>query len=440
MKFLPVLPSVILASISLVFISDSLAQDCPNMFSYWIDLDNHCVDLSEPIPAERDILEDLAVPDRISPSRMTGTLTTIEGNAEGIISLRHQEHMWVTSDKALHIIVNQSNGLPRQVMWSSFDGGNTWQPQFAIPNTCCRSTSDGTLVDNKLFLTYASTNDQIWFLELEYDLIKQTWRFISANAVEREADVKASHPTMAIDNLGRTWTTFIEYNQSAQQASIEILFSDSQNNNWQDPGIQFFPPISSEEESSRLFTFSDGVGLIYSNEDTLYWAYRKDSWPIDAEWQSSELYKFKAPKSGGQRNSHFGVVADSLDNIHFVTYDERRLLYLKFDRQTFEWQEPVYLSEPRSATYMQLSRTIDDRLLIVYDVRQEDAQYLEVLESFDYGESFSLKYILTYRPGFETGSPRMETPSVVEGDLPILQQVSSRDRRRHGLVFYNLEL
>ena len=114
---------------------------------------------------------------RAGPPVINSEPTNLSGNAELMISYRHQERMWQTSDGGLHLVVNRgtSQGNPALVLNSSFDGGVTWITQVTFANTNRDTTADGTLQGSLLALVYATADGGVSFAQLSYDSALRTW-------------------------------------------------------------------------------------------------------------------------------------------------------------------------------------------------------------------------------------------------------------------------
>jgi len=70
-----------------------------------------------------------------TPPTVTGTTTNLQSLEEGMISFRHQEHMWLTSDGAQHVLINQGMGIPSLNLYSSLGGITDWQLKVGLPNS-----------------------------------------------------------------------------------------------------------------------------------------------------------------------------------------------------------------------------------------------------------------------------------------------------------------
>src|SRR3546814_3970307 len=100
---------------------------------------------------------------------LDGTPTTLQSNTERMISLRHQEHMWETSDGATHVIVNRGEltASDSLQLYSTFDQGLTWVAGPHLADSDRYSTSDGYLVGDVLYVTHATPRSEEHTSELQ---------------------------------------------------------------------------------------------------------------------------------------------------------------------------------------------------------------------------------------------------------------------------------
>jgi hypothetical protein len=367
---------------------------------------------------------------------ITGDLTGIWSTTEDMISLRHQEHSWITADGSVHLIVNQNKQFS---LFSSSDGGLNWQKKLSIASP---GGTDGLLIDNSLFITYPSLQGGIKLAQLNYNSIDLSWSLVQTKNVCQKQDFAASVPSLTIDDRQNIWITFINKDKINNLESIELLYSNDGGINWQEPIVNLPAPIPLEgsnrtRQSAKLLSFSGGVGLVYIYQDTFNWAYRLNDWSADTPWQEQQIFQYTNRLSNDGRG-HFSLVVDSLDNIHVVTADRTGLVYLKFNSQQQIWETPKLLTNVPTA-YMQVSRSDDDRLLLTYNVKQNGSSFLEVLESLDLGQSFQLSNQLIYESLTAPVNPRMETPGLIQETLPVFQQVSLQDGQQ-GLVYFDVDV
>jgi hypothetical protein len=372
-----------------------------------------------------------------------GTLTNIKSNADKMISCRHQRHMWVTSDGVIHVLLNQGTNAygASLVLYSSFDGGRSWKWILSIPNTNSESTADGFVFKQKLFLTYSSANGGILFLPITYDSLAKKWIFSQASTVYQGKDYIATNPTIAFDSNGYLWATFIAKQSSSGNYAIKLFNSSNQGLNWNNTYLSFGAVNKSAKKSARLVALKDRLSVVFTNEDTFYWAYRFNNSALDLPWKAQSIFRYQPSSNNSIYSSHFSLVADPLDNIHLTTHDLDKLVYIKFDRQSQNWQPAKLLSNAGGVSYVQTSLSTDNRLLVAYNKQTQ----IGVFESFDYGKSFKFTKLLSHPQKSDIASnfvsfeePRIIMPAIINNSLSLLQQFQLGEG--YSLVDFNLKL
>ena len=376
---------------------------------------------------------------------ITGTITSIQGSAERMISYRHQKHMWLTPDGAMHVFVNLGNNAQGAslTLYSSFDRGITWNPMLELPNTNDQSTSDGFLINKTLRIVYSSSTGGIFFSELNYDVVQKTWSYTPPTTVYQGIYYTASSPTITIDANKNLWVGFVAQQISTRGSFIRLSNSLDRGVSWTDTQINLGVTSTSTRKNARLIALGDRVGAIYTNDTTINWAYRMNDWSTTTPWQTQQIFQHQSIADVDPFASHFSVVVDRLKNIHFVTKNEGRLLYLRFNSQNQNWDNPRILSGETSVRYVQISISLDQKLLILANRYNKIALY----ESSDHGDNFYLTKLLksplaSSPPSggldVDSSQPRMESPTVVNNTLPVLQQFQQEGSQ--GLIYFNIDL
>ena len=193
-----------------------------------------------------------------------------------MISYRHQRHMWVTSDGATHLLFNQGANYygASLVLYSSFDSGKSWTWILSIPNTNSTSTADGFLYNQKIFLTYSSTTGSLLFLPITYANLARKWIYSRPNTIYQGKDFVATSPTIAVDSNGYLWATFIAQQTLSKNYSIRLFSSIDGGLDWNNTYVSLGAINQSARKSARLVTLKDRVGVVFTNDDTFYWAYK----------------------------------------------------------------------------------------------------------------------------------------------------------------------
>ncbi|MBW4663470.1 MAG: hypothetical protein KME01_04595 [Chroococcus sp. CMT-3BRIN-NPC107] len=375
---------------------------------------------------------------------VNGTTTNLKSTTDRMLSYRHQRHTWITNDGAIHVLFNQGQNqydASSLVLYSSFDDGKSWNWMLSIPNTSSESTADGFLVRQKLFLAYSSATGGIIFLPITYNLIKKKWKAGQTNTVYQARNFVATSPTITVNNRGNLWTAFIAQQNYTKNYSIKVFNGGNRGLNWDYTYVNLGIIDESARKSARLVALKDRIGVVYTNDDTFYWAYKIDSFFFNTPWQSQSIFTYQPGSNNSLYSSHFSLVSDSLDNIHLATHDLGKLIYLKFDGQNQTWNPKKILSDDVRVGYMQTSLSADNKLLITYNQLTQ----VGVFESCNYGESFN--FINLFVPPEQSDfpdsnvsfeAPRIIAPAAVNYKLPVLQQFQIDGE--YGSIYYNLQL
>src|SRR5688500_303362 len=139
-----------------------------------------------------------SAPARAAPPAISPEPTNLSGNSELMISYRHQERMWQTSDGALHVVINRGMSPPNPglVLNSSYDGAVTWVVQITFANSNRNSTVDGMLQGSLLVLVYATTDGGVSFAQLPYDSALRTWQVNRSETVFYSSQLDVDNPTV----------------------------------------------------------------------------------------------------------------------------------------------------------------------------------------------------------------------------------------------------
>ncbi len=360
-----------------------------------------------------------------------------------MISYRHQRHTWVTNDGAIHVLFNQgkNNYGASLVLYSSFDGGRSWRWISSIPNTNSESTTDGFLFKQKLFLSYSSASGKILFLPIAYDSLAKKWVISLASNLYQGKDYVATNPTIVADSNGYLWATFVVQHVTNKTYSIKLFNSIDRGLSWGNTYISLGSINKSAKKSARLVALNDRLGVICTNEDTFYWAYRNNNFTFNTPWIAQSIFTYQPGSNNSLYSSHFSLVADPLNNIHLTTHDLSKLVYLKFDKKYNNWQKAKTLSNEGGVSYVQTSLSVDNKLLVAYNKQTQ----VGVFASSDYGKSFKFAKLLPHPQKSDIASnlvsfeePRIITPAIINNALPLLQKFQLDND--YSLVDFNLQL
>ncbi len=373
----------------------------------------------------------------VSPS-----VTAIESTATRMISYRHQEHMWQTDDGTTHFVVNQGEFGAQNAsltLFSSFGDGETWNAMHSFFNTNEQSTSDGILVDDELSLVYSTNTGKIKSIRLQYNNTSQAWDTVQIDIVFDSTSLSGLNPTIANDTHGRSWCTFISRSNVLQKSYLRIFQKPDSNTDWQDTGLILGMAESflTSEMSACPVAMPNGIGVVYTTQNEIKWAYRENNWPVEQEWDEELLFIHQPPYANDPYGSHFSVATDETGNIHVATIEKGKLLYLRYDSQTDTWETARSLTPNLRIAYMQTTVS-GDNLLIFFNVLSN----VGVLQSHDQGDTFFFSHLLNHPPRLLTGAtysiPRIETPERVFGEyIPTVQQyIDNNDVQR--LMYFSV--
>lgn len=356
-----------------------------------------------------------------APALLPATPTVIEGSAERMISYRHQDHMWQTSDGATHAIVNvgnQPSGASLR-MYSSPDSGSTWEPGLALAQSSQTSTADGFIADDRLFVSYQSSSGTVEFVRLDYDATTRTWAQTAAEQVFASADVVAFNPSVARDAQGRFWLAFTSLERASGNYGIRLMRRSSAAEGWVDTGLTFGAIDNlSIERSARPIATRYGVGMVYTVHEDTYWAWRRNDLPVGAAWAEQLVYTRQSPETDPFA-SHFSVVGDAQDNLHMALVDNGSLLYFRQPAGSGQWNF-ITATAPANTVYAQI--LVADASLVMI---ANHNTLLRVFQSPDSGNSWANTHLLTHplpSTGISYARPRVEAPARTQGPIPVLQQ------------------
>ena len=368
---------------------------------------------------------------------LDGTPTTLKSNTERMISLRHQEHMWETSDGATHVIVNRgeltySNSLQ---LYSTFDHGLTWIAGPRLANSDRYSTSDGYLAGDILYVTHATPAGAIRFTALQYVPGSGVWSTLSSETAFASPEALAVNPAMATDAMGTVWLAFVATDVATGNYSIRMVRKTPDQGGWTDTGFVFGDvDNASIERSARPVATATGIGMVYTVHEKIFWASRENAWKLGTSWKRQQLFSSQASDNDPYA-SHFSVAADAERNIHVAMSDGGRVGYLRLDAPSGVWSAK-WLSSNINAGYIQATIIAGD--VVVAANYNSDVL---VFRSVNDGGSFTVSHALAHpdpAPGVTYSYPRIETTAATNGPMLLLQQYVDNDIQR--LLLFNVPL
>ena len=364
--------------------------------------------------------------------------TTLVSTADRMISYRCQNHMWLSADGGIHVMINRGPGLGGEslALFSSFDNGATWvNSGVTLPGSNGSTTSDGYYLDGKLYMTYDVGTGAIKYAELAYDSARKKWTLAASTTVFSSATAAALTPAMAVDAMGRQWLTFTHQDKATGNFSIKMMRKAVTESTWTDTGFVFGAVDNvSNERSGRPIATSRGMGVVFTVHADTYWAERNDSWDLGAKWPRA-LIATKTQPMNDPYGTHFSVVADSAFNMHLVHVDGGMVFYSRYLVSQKKWVTRQLTTNPdQRSTYVQATVVNDQPTLIFNSLAN-----LSVYQSTDGGDSFTRSYALVHPQPTGTqdfSRPRVESPGVSTNPIPVLQQYM--DGSLQKAVFFNV--
>jgi len=375
------------------------------------------------------------------PAAIAASETALESTVERMISYRHQQHMWKTSDGAIHVLINRGKMTASTSLrlHSSFDGGASWLQMRALAGTGIYSSSDGHLANDELSVAYSSATGEILFSVLRYDTVAKTWTLVNTETVFTPDTRHGLNPAITIDNWGTVWCAYVTKDGTTADASIRMARRASELDGWVDTGFVFGDVDNlSIERSARPVRLSDRVGMIYTVHENIYWAYRTDSMAPTEPWITKLLFTSPDASDVDPYASHFSLAADSQNNLHMATVDRGRLLYFRYADKSASWAPGRALTNDIGAGYVQVVLPSGNVAIVA-----NSGTHARVYQSTDKGTTFALKQLLTHAAPTPDGEisydlPRIEAPGFMPyaSSIPVLQQYKAGTS--HRLMFFDV--
>ncbi len=360
-------------------------------------------------------------------------VSNITSTIERIISYRNQEHMWSTSDGVSHILINRGEKFRNKHLHLLQNVGTPkdWQPVLSFPGSDNASTSDGFLVNDILHVVYSTASGGIRYSRSSYQNNKGVWNNEALTAVTTENPAfAASIPTVAIDDRGILWCSSTIQEIESGLTFIKVMYSLDNGMTW----LSISNLQSGETEfqkASRMVAMQGKIGMISTGlvlrdaeiVSVGRWFYLSTQAPLDVEWEKDIIWETPHISGSDPFGTHFNALVNPDFNLlHLVTIQEGKVLYCRYDGFNEQWDDQRTLTSPAKTAYTQLTRSLDGKLLITYNILTNIA----ILESSDNGDSFVSQYYLTHpnSPFADFSNPRIECPSVIDNSLTILQQVN----------------
>lgn len=373
-----------------------------------------------------------------------GQLTPMTSQIGGIISNRHQEHMWVTPDGGVHVLIAGSEESSKGLrIFSSYDNGTSWVEMLAVSATEPRPKADGFLDNDVLNIVYVNADGELILVQLLYDEFTMQWLWQGSHTIfSRNENFSPNRSTVAVDTEGMPWVATTEFNERTEESTIKVGYLDEFSQP-QDSGKRLGTRNTGQKKSARVLSLSNGVVVVYTDTPdmfsfsyTLNWAYRLNSWPNDV-WADGFMYQYSAADGLSDRyGAHFSAAVDSKDNVHVVTRSDDKVIYFRISDYTLVDPIPKILGNGNP--YTQVSIADDDAVYVSFaDTAKGFSDIVWLLKSTNGGEDFELSSSLIYRPKKDLGKARIEVPAHVDSSLPVLRQITHPDGL-NGLVSFSV--
>ncbi|MFO1506737.1 MAG: hypothetical protein U1F23_06615 [Lysobacterales bacterium] len=360
-----------------------------------------------------------------NPIILNPVVTPLTSTAVRMISYRHENHSWQSSDRAVHILINQGNqpGNDALRLFSTVDRGVSWLSGPSFSDSGETSTQDGFLAGNLLDVVYSTSANDIKFASLRWNPASSVWTSVGSSTVFASSTSFAVNPGIAADAAGNLWVPFVVGDLTTFDNSIRMIVQAAGSGTWTDTGLVFGTvDNASIERSARPVRIPGGMGMVFTVHDDFYWATRPDSAGLDDSWSVQPLYT-RTGEGTDPYASHFSLVADAAGNVHLATVDGGQLIYLRYDAASGTWAPPRQLTNQITGAYPQVS-IMPGVLVVALDIGTNAGVYV----SRDSGTTFSYIYKLVH--GMEGGGndftyPRLETPTYAASPLLLFQQFSN---------------
>lgn len=364
------------------------------------------------------------------------TPTNLQSDNDRIISYRHQERMWQTTDGALHLVINRGTlnggGL---ALFSSFDGGRQWALAMPFASTGDESTVDGELRGTLLSLMIGEAAGTIRRQVLQYDTTTRTWVTQTSEPAVVNAALHAINPAAITDRQGIVWCAFLARDRASGNHSLRLA-RRSLDGTWTLTGDVLGGSGRSKARSARPILTPEGVGIAFRVRNVLWWASRIDGASLSAPWDQRQVNVDTAESElNDPLASHFSAVTDDTQAIHLVVVDVGNVLYFRRDPVLGTWSTPRAIDGPRRSVYVKIGW---NGTKVVVSIPTNAGSGV-VLTSVDGGTSFVEEHSLVVpapTAGIAYEYSRHEMPTRWFGPLPILQQYEQR--RQERLMLYEI--
>ncbi|MBK1689017.1 hypothetical protein [Rubrivivax gelatinosus] len=347
--------------------------------------------------------------------------TDLASDNERMISYRHQQHMWLTPDGAMHLVMNRGSYEPGGLALYSSRDGVAWQLAHAFADTDDKSTADVQLQGEDAHVVYHTAAGSVVHELLHYDAAAG-WASSGAQAAFASNRISAQNPAIAVDAQGGLWVGFLARTKLSNQGNLRVVHRPA-GGGWTDPGLVFGPTDNrAVERSARPAAIPGGVGMVWTVREVTYFSRRLDGDAPGAPWSTETVHVGTVESSlADPYASHFNVVTDAAGGVHLVTVDNYDILHFRRDPQTQSWDGPRLVDDTRKVAYAQMG-LFNGNPVVGYTVQRGKG-------TFETGDALGLAWDPTYElamvpavPGINYNTARIELPAAAAGTMPVLQQ------------------
>ncbi|MGC4080455.1 MAG: hypothetical protein QM702_26090 [Rubrivivax sp.] len=349
--------------------------------------------------------------------------TDLASDNERVISYRHQQHMWLTADGAVHLVMNRGSYAPGGLaLYSSRNGGVNWQLAYAFAGTDDKSTADALPQGQDVHVVYHTAAGSVVHELLHYDAASGSWLPLAAETAFAAGRISAQNPAIAIDEQGGQWVGFLARNKLSNQGNVRVVYRPA-GGAWTDPGLVFGPTDNrAVERSARPVAIPGGVGMVWTVRETTYFSRRGLVEAPGASWNTETVFVGSVDSSvSDPYASHFNVVADAAGGVHLITIENYDVLHFRWDPATLAWSSPRLVDDTRKVAYAQMG-LFNGKPVVGYTVQRGKGTF-EIGDTA--GENWDPTYDLAMVPavpGINYNTARIELPAQAAGTMPVLQQ------------------
>jgi hypothetical protein len=348
--------------------------------------------------------------------------TDLSSDNERVISYRHQQHMWLTADGAVHLVMNRGSYAPGGLaLYSSRDGGVSWQLGYAFTGTDDKSTADVQPQGEDTHVVYHTAAGTVVHEQLRYDAAAG-WTSLGAQTAFSLNRISAQNPALAVDEQGGLWVGFLARNKLSNQGNLRVVYRPA-GGAWTDPGLVFGPTDNrAVERSARPVAIPGGVGMVWTVRETTYFSRHGLGEAPAAPWSTETVFVGTVDSTvADPYASHFNVVTDAAGGVHLITVENYDVLHFRWDPATLAWTGPQQVDDTRKVAYAQMG-LFNGKPVVGYSVQRGKG-------TFEMGDAPGLVWDPTYDlamvpavPGINYNTARIELPANASGTMPVLQQ------------------